>query len=205
MVDSGIKQSIIKSSDLPPTLGDNTNLIYTLRYRILSEDKNRFSHWSPIKQITIQNTFTQTGFNPSSPETTNIPHSVSVDNNSHIVNVSWTMPALLIANPTDAEKILQTEQASIKEFDIYVQWTTSGVLSNWIWVGKSTGTSYSISYPYGVSAPSHVKIRVQKVTILKGPFNAATYLISDLKSLTWYNSKRRKKCQKYHCQKEDSL
>jgi hypothetical protein len=43
------------------------------------------------------------------------------------------------------------------------------------------------------------------VTILKGPFNAATYLISDLKSLTWYTSKRRKKCQKYHCQKEDSL
>lgn len=184
MVDPGIKQSIIRSSDLPPTLGDNTNLIYTLRYRILSEDKNRFSHWSPIKQMTIQNTFTETGFNPSSPETTNIPHNVSVDTNSHIVNASWTMPALLIANPTDAEKILQTEQASIKEFDIYVQWTTSGVLSNWIWVGKSTGTSYSISYPYGVSAPSHVKIRVQKVTILKGPFNAATYLISDLKSLT---------------------
>ena len=183
MADAGIKRTIIKSSDLPPTLGDNESLTYTLRYRILSEDKNRFSHWSPIKEITINNTFDETGFDPNNIATTNIPHSINVDSQANVVNISWTMPALLIVNPTEAEKILQEKQAAITEFDVYVQWTTGPSVSNWIWVGKSTSTNYSLSYPHGSGAPDHIKIRIQKVTIVKGPFDAATYLISSLENI----------------------
>jgi len=183
MADAGIKQTIIKSSDLPPTLGDNETLTYTLRYRILSEDKNRFSHWSPIKQITINNTFDETGFDPNNPTTTSIPYNIDVDNQSHIVHISWTMPSLLIVNPTEEEKLLQAQQAAITEFDVYVQWETDNVLGDWIWVGKSPSTSYSLSYPHGSGAPDHIKVRIQKVTIVKGPFDAATYLISASENL----------------------
>ncbi len=183
MADANIKQTIIKSSELPSVIGDDQTLSYTLRYRVVSEDKNRFSHWSPIYTLTVQNTFDETGFDPNDPEGTNIPHHISIDNNAHIASISWTMPALLIVDPTEEEKIIQAQQAAITEFDVYVQWETDSVLSNWIWVGKSTGTSYSLSYPHGNGSPDHIKFRIQKVTIVKEPFDAATYLVSALTNL----------------------
>lgn len=48
MADPGIKKVVVRSSQLPPVVengsGDNG---YVLRYRIVSEDRNRVSHWSP--------------------------------------------------------------------------------------------------------------------------------------------------------------
>jgi hypothetical protein len=183
MADAGIKQTIIKLSELPPTLGNNETLKYTMRYRIVSEDKNRFSHWSPIQEITIENTFSETGFDPNNPENTSIPYNVDINNQAHIASISWTMPALLIINPTEEEKILQAQQAAITEFDVYIQWETDNIFGDWIWVGKSTGTSFSLSYPHGSGAPDSIKFRIQKVTIIKNAFDAATYLISDSNNL----------------------
>lgn len=183
MPDINIKRVVIKKNDLPVPIGDNTTLDYSVRYRIISEDQNRFSHWSPISSLTVNNTGDETGFSANNIVGTSIPHSVSIDNQAHLASISWTMPSLLITNPTEEQQVLQSQQAGISEFDVYVQWQTSGVLGNWIWVGKSTGSSYSISYPYGTGAPGFIKFRVQKVTSIKAPFDSATYLISDLKSL----------------------
>ena len=43
-----VKQVIIETQDLPPLSPDGE---YLLRYRIISEDKNRTSHWSPVYRI----------------------------------------------------------------------------------------------------------------------------------------------------------
>ena len=43
--DRGIKKIIIPKSELPGFFGDHKQ--YILRYRFISEDKNRTSHWSP--------------------------------------------------------------------------------------------------------------------------------------------------------------
>lgn len=48
MAITGIKKVIIKKDDLPPIGPDNN---YSFRYRIISEDKNKTSHWSPIYNI----------------------------------------------------------------------------------------------------------------------------------------------------------
>lgn len=48
MADSGIKKSTILKSNLPPVTSDNK---YAIRYRIVSDDRNRSSHWSPIYYI----------------------------------------------------------------------------------------------------------------------------------------------------------
>lgn len=45
MADAGIKKLVIPKSQLPPVNDDNE---YVLRYRIISDDKNRTSHYSPI-------------------------------------------------------------------------------------------------------------------------------------------------------------
>jgi uncharacterized protein (DUF2141 family) len=46
MVDSNIKKTRILKSSLPPI--DHDTEKYNIRYRVISEDRNRTSHWSPI-------------------------------------------------------------------------------------------------------------------------------------------------------------
>jgi hypothetical protein len=46
MADANIKKVTIKRSSLPPI--DHDSQRYNIRYRIISEDKNRSSHWSSI-------------------------------------------------------------------------------------------------------------------------------------------------------------
>jgi len=49
MADSGIKKAIIKKALLPAI--DSENIGYIFRYRVVSEDKNRTSQWSPINIV----------------------------------------------------------------------------------------------------------------------------------------------------------
>ena len=46
MADANIKKTRILKSLLPPI--DHDTLKYNTRYRVISEDRNRTSHWSPI-------------------------------------------------------------------------------------------------------------------------------------------------------------
>lgn len=48
MADPGIKKVIVSTSKLGLV---NSNNEYLLRYRVVSEDKNRMSHWSPNYSI----------------------------------------------------------------------------------------------------------------------------------------------------------
>ena len=49
MADAGIKKVIIKKASLPAL--DHDKVGYVFRYRIVSEDKNRTSQWSPINFV----------------------------------------------------------------------------------------------------------------------------------------------------------
>lgn len=49
MVDANIKKLRILKSSLPPI--DHDTLNYNLRYRIISDDRNRKSHYSPVYNI----------------------------------------------------------------------------------------------------------------------------------------------------------
>jgi hypothetical protein len=46
MADANIKKVTVKKSSLPPI--DHDSQKYNIRYRIVSEDKNRNSHWSVV-------------------------------------------------------------------------------------------------------------------------------------------------------------
>ena len=49
MADAGIKKVIIRKASLPAL--DHDKVGYVFRYRIVSEDKNRTSQWSPINVV----------------------------------------------------------------------------------------------------------------------------------------------------------
>lgn len=58
----GPQKVIIPREDLPPVglLSDGT-YGYVTRYRIISEDQNRYSHWSPIREVPIAGVITVPG------------------------------------------------------------------------------------------------------------------------------------------------
>jgi hypothetical protein len=49
--DPGIKKVTILKKDLPEFNGETSS--YKIRYRIVSEDRNRFSHWSPTHSVAV--------------------------------------------------------------------------------------------------------------------------------------------------------
>lgn len=55
---------------------------YVLRYRIISEDQNRFSHWSPIREIKIPQVATVNG-----------DVAVSATTSGNIVQIVWEDPS----------------------------------------------------------------------------------------------------------------
>ena len=59
MADSNIKKLKIPKSSIPPIDHDTSK--YNIRYRIISEDKNRVSHWSPIYNSEGQNIIVTSG------------------------------------------------------------------------------------------------------------------------------------------------
>jgi hypothetical protein len=51
MTDSNIKKVIIPYNQLPASYSNNNAISYNVRYRIISEDRNRVSHWSRVYTI----------------------------------------------------------------------------------------------------------------------------------------------------------
>ena len=185
MADQGINKVTILKKDLPYYIGDNESLSYNIKYRIISEDRNRISHWSPFYKLGETSTFAEVGFDPANPYTTSIPNNVIITKSSHTIAISWTLPALLIVNPTDAQKILQKQQAEVTDFDVYVRWKTGTTYSDWKYQGEVHATSFAMSYTpkVGSVGPDYVQIAVQKITQQKQRWNAATYLVTQDQAL----------------------
>jgi hypothetical protein len=72
--DSGIRKVTIQKTSLPPVNGRNQS--YILRYRVVSEDKNRYSHWSPQHIIPVS------AVDP-------VDFSLKIDNSSSTLDLVW--------------------------------------------------------------------------------------------------------------------
>jgi hypothetical protein len=78
-MDNGkVKKVTILKKDLPPVNSDNQ---YAIRYRIVSDDKNRVSHWSPVYLL-----------DATEPATTsaNITKTTSYNGTDVTITVTWT-------------------------------------------------------------------------------------------------------------------
>jgi len=74
MADSGIKKVVILKKNLPGIFGTENK--YVIRYRIVSEDRNRTSHWSPQYKV-------------SAPSLQAVNHSISVNSTTNVINLVW--------------------------------------------------------------------------------------------------------------------
>ena len=79
MADAGIKKYRQAPVDLPPISSENEG--YTLRYRIISEDRNRVSHWSPVYLVI--------------PNYTYVPGQINFNTGNQIASFTWDSITIL--------------------------------------------------------------------------------------------------------------
>jgi len=79
MADSNIKQFRIPITDMPPIASVTEG--YSIRYRVISEDRNRISHWSPVYLIV--------------PDFTFIPGSIHFASGSQVATFTWDSVPIL--------------------------------------------------------------------------------------------------------------
>ena len=142
MSDQGIKQIRIKQSDLPALLVNDQG--YALKYRVVSDDKNLSSHWSPIINIVPDYIFTSgvIEFNKAGNIATLVWEPVSIYKDSVFVR-----------------------QAT--EYDVWVRWDRNDG-GDWIYKERTQTTSLSLPVPttYTInnviqgSAPNKLSVEV---------------------------------------------
>ena len=121
MADEVIKQIKISQENLP-TINSITGK-YDIRYRIVSEDKNRTSHWSPIINI--------------DPQYTYVSGNISIAS-SGITTVAWDTVTVKIGTQV-------IRQA--KDYDVWVKWSKASGLGDWNYVQRISGNSVSFVHP----------------------------------------------------------
>lgn len=92
MADENIKKIVIPRKDLPPINSDEGN--YVVRFRVVSEDRNRLSHWSPQYLVDPQ------------PLEIAEDDGIQLTSSGGILTVNWDTPIVL----------------TIPHYDIYVEW-----------------------------------------------------------------------------------
>lgn len=181
MVDAGIKQIRIPKSEFPIVqITTTTNellereevagLHYDFRYRIISEDRNRSSHWSEIIRYAMPNTTTPLT-NVTTPFPYTAPSRISVANVSDVVNLVWSFPGdaeleELQGLPEPSPGDMTPETAAFIKFfrdsnsyDIWIRWNDSNTddpeaagWSNWELTTSIATNNFSVVKPVGRSA-----------------------------------------------------
>lgn len=129
MADQTIKKVIIGKGSLPPLNGETEQ--YVVRYRIISEDRNRVSHWSPQYYVPI-----------TAPSVESI-YAVDIVQTQGSIVASWDLD-------NDSE---------ILSSDIFVAWGTAhGSVGAYTYHSTITGTTVTLAIPHGMKA---VDVKVQ--------------------------------------------
>ena len=121
MSDKNIKKIIIKNADLPDILAKEEG--WLIKYRVLSEDKNRSSHWSPIKLIT--------------PEYSFVSGTIKHSSSNGISTFVW--------DPVTIKKGDNVVRQA-HEFDIWIKFDRDDS-GDWIYKQRIDGNSYSVPDP----------------------------------------------------------
>lgn len=163
MVNQVVKKVIVPASTLVSRSGEEDT--HFLRFRIISEDRNRISEWSPIYPLA-----------PYPIDSDEVTHSIDISIprvGNKIANIFWNVPELF-------------ENSS---FDIYARWMGSTTAEDygWTYLGTRQGTSFSAVIPSnttnvvsGTSVPvTQFQIAVQTLTYPKQRFAESTIFVAD--------------------------
>jgi hypothetical protein len=176
MADTNIKKVTIPISSLPYVDIDSAGLFYNVRYRIISEDKNRVSHWSKIYRVDMPSTT-----DADLPYTTaERIHVNKVGSSPKTVIVTWSHPLEADLNPNPIKAQLEKIFDYTIIYDVWIRWSTLNTPdpnnpANWVidWTYFSTvsADTFSIFVPSGYNA---IGVAIQLPTVEKTRDNRLT-------------------------------
>jgi hypothetical protein len=126
-----VKKVTIEKKDLPPL---STKGEYLIRYRIISEDKNRTSHWSPIQSLSAL------------PFIERVSGDLQISNSSLAVTAIW------------GESPLTSSYDIFVSFGTYNLGTLSVVWEDYVYKSSLTSPSYSFLRPTSVT---DIRLKIQ--------------------------------------------
>lgn len=108
---------------------------YQVRYRLISEDRNRFSAWTPIFSANPEVTFVS--------GTIDVPGSMNLEKNTGYVSAVWD--DVSIYKEIDGQQQLI---AVLPHYDVWIQLSDNfgANPSDWIYKGRIPSTSLNIPY-----------------------------------------------------------
>jgi len=160
MADKGIKKSKVLPKDLSPMTIDGK---YTLRYRVVTEDKKQFSAWSTKFTLTSAS---MSSLLSSSPITYNIQSLLNKEK-KNIMTLSWSIPPN-VPLPND--------------YDVYVKWGTAKSVN--VSTVSSSGTTITINTSSAHGLTTGQKVIIFGITLNSGLFNG-TYAVTVVDSDTF--------------------
>lgn len=131
---------VIKKDELPPISANDMG--YNVRVRLISQDRNRVSFWTPI-------------YNAEAPLTTQIPYGLEINNTTVYINGSPSNKKIVNVFWRDSE--------NNKEYDIYVKWyaTNGDPNAYWQYAGTTLSSDFSL---IDYNSNHSVQVAVQKPT-----------------------------------------
>jgi len=137
-----VKKVIIEKKDFPPLSPDGE---YLLRYRIISEDKNRTSHWSPTYNLSVARVWDKEEEKFESLIKT-VFGDLQISNNDRAINAFWE------ASP------FASSYDIFVSFGIYNVGTATVAWGSYAYHGSSDSTSYSFLRP---DAVTDIRVKIQ--------------------------------------------
>lgn len=133
---------VVPVENLPAPYSDGT---HTLRFRVLTEDRNNFSNWSTL--------FTIPSLGQIFPEQA----SYSIDATTTLISLYWETPSLY--NVTSASVLHNHESEwKIHDADVFVKFDNA-ITPNFVYWGRTSDNSFSI-IPYPSSTEARVIVQV---------------------------------------------
>lgn len=128
----GLQKAIIPLKDLPPFKVDISGKIgYYTRYRIVSENKNKTSHWSPVYFVHTPYSFVRTNEKKLEDLLVN-------KTSSKVVNIVW--------DPVDIY-IEENPISRVLSYDIWLRWSKNGDNGDWTYKERAINTSFNTLIP----------------------------------------------------------
>jgi hypothetical protein len=121
MANENIKKVRVQQDSLP-TINSITEK-YDVRYRVISEDKNRVSHWSPIVTLNPEYIYTSGNITIAS---------------STLTTAAWDTVTVKIGTQT-------IRQA--KDYDVWVKWSKAAGDGDFNYVQRISGNSITLVHP----------------------------------------------------------
>lgn len=163
MVDSNIKKIIIKNNELPLVSYNDEELYYDIRYRVITEDKNRVSHWSEVTRISVPPT-SQADLPYTTTSRINV-YTVNTGSGNKAITATWTYPKEPEEfNPNAYKAELERRFAQVSFFDIFVRWSndlTGSVWTDWVYETTISANTFNIAAKTTPSVAKRIQVGIQ--------------------------------------------